>query len=147
MDSSKAENRRVGKVLHSFLFALAILICGCDKPEPPKEVEKKGDPYVGEWSGAWFDEGKGEATANIRKDNEHYIAEIRDAEGHLITILNGKPEERGLEFLSSDDAPDRYLSLWHGLIEEGQDEFVANPHPIRDYQGFSMTKKKEEQEP
>ena len=126
----------------SFCVALVLLFSGCRESRDPKATEKPtGDPYVGEWAGEWYDESKGAATAVIRKDNDRYVAEISDAEGYVITILSGKVEERGLEFLSADDAPDRYLSLWHGLIEAGADEFAATAHPVQDYQGFSMKRK------
>ena len=123
--------------LRSLVAPLGLLFVGCSEPEVQESDKPSGDPYIGKWSGEWFDEDKDEATAVVRKDGDHYIAEVHDKDG-LVTILKGKIEERGLEFLSSDDAPDRYLSLWHGLIEKGDDEFVATPHPVQGYQGFSM---------
>ena len=141
MSESVARVSKIGHVAFCCLWgALVLLNSGCGESGDPNDSKPKGDPYVGKWAGEWYDEGKGEATAVIRKDNDRYVAEIRDAEGYVVTILSGNIEERGLEFLSADDAPDRYLSLWHGLIEEGTDEFAATAHPIQDYQGFSMKK-------
>ena len=103
--------------------------------------KEAGDPYVGEWRGEWFveEEGAVVATVELVKDGS-YRLEVRDAEGDVVTWLDGEPSEDGLVFTTGEDAPDRYLSKWRAHIPIDGSELVGQSYPAREFGGFEMRK-------
>ena len=125
------------------LICAACLFAGCGGGGEAEDGVGQGSKggaaeYVGRWEGAWMGDREGKAVAVVEKTEDGFRAKVMDGDKFVVTWFDGVEGDDGLEFYSSDDAPDRYESKWRGYIPKGGGEFVGQAYPPQSYEGFEL---------